>query len=116
MRGEIHGLQLGMIEIVDMLAGQAYLAEKPVVPEHGNFIATELHVGFDAIEGIFQRLVESRAGVFRRLLVGATVSEDHGFGHGVFCINPNLIWQTVSNQIATTKLINKSLHRNSERG
>src|ERR1019366_3166457 len=87
MRGEIHGLQLRMIEIVDMLAGQAYLAEKPVVPEHGNFIATELHVSFYAIDGIFQRLVESRPGIFRRLLIGATVGEDHGFSHGSSSMN-----------------------------
>src|ERR1035437_8047799 len=85
--GEIHGLHLGALEIVDMLAGQAYLAEKPVVPEHGDFIATELHVGFYAINGIFQSLVESRAGVFRRLLIGATGSKDHGFSHGSSSMN-----------------------------
>jgi len=78
MRGEIHRPQLGMIEIIDVFHGQAEFVEKAVVPEHGHFIAAELHIRFDAIDGVFQRPVESGAGVFRRFLIGAAVGEDQG--------------------------------------
>ena len=57
--GKVEGLQLGVIEIVDVLAGHAEFIQEAVVPEHRNFIAGKLNVCLNAIDRIFQRLVES---------------------------------------------------------
>ena len=76
MRGEIHLSQLGVIEVVDMFEGKAELVEEPVVPQHGHFIAAELHVRFDAVYRIGKRPVKSGASVFRRFFIGAAMGED----------------------------------------
>src|SRR3990170_516379 len=82
--GKVEGLQLGVIEIVDVLAGHAEFIQEAVVPEHGNLIAGKLNVCLDAVDRIFQRLVESTSGVFSTLSVCATVRVYQAFP-GTIC-------------------------------
>ena len=86
VRGEIHRLQLDIIEVVDTLAGQAELVEKAVVPQHGDLVAAELDVGLDAVDGIDERPVERAARILRRLPVRAAMGEDQCPLHG----NPSM--------------------------
>jgi hypothetical protein len=76
MTGKIERVQLLKVKVVNVLIFQAgNFAEETIMPQHCNLIATQLHIGLHAVDGVTQCPIKSTFRILGRFLVRPAMSK-----------------------------------------